>query len=204
VPFHAPADGVLTELSIRNGHYLKAGDEIGRIQDLSIVWVEAAVPEKDAATIKTGDAAKVMFSGAMQPYNATVDYIYPTINAEARTVKIRLVVENKDGVLKPSAYATVEFSAAVAERVTVPNEAVLRSSTGNHVIVALGDGKFQPRTVETGIVSEGRTEILSGLEEGEEVVTSSQFMIDSESSLRESLQKLTAPDTNEKGAGHGK
>jgi Cu(I)/Ag(I) efflux system membrane fusion protein len=204
VPFYVPADGILTELSVRNGRYLKAGDEIGRIQDLSVVWVEAAVPETDAAAIKMGDAAKVMFSGATQPYDATVDYIYPTVDAETRTVKVRLVVGNRDGVLKPSSYATVEFSAIVSERMTVPSEAVLRSSTGNHVIVALGEGKFQARTVETGIASEGRTEILSGIKEGEEVVTSSQFMIDSESSLRESLQKLSAPDAHEKGEDHGK
>lgn len=201
VPFHVPADGVLYKLEIRNGHYLKAGDEIGHIQDLSVVWVEASVPEKDAATIETGTAAKVLFSGAEQPYDATVDYIYPTVNAEERTVKIRLVVENKGGALKPSAYATVEFTSAAAERVTVPSEAVLRSSTGSHVIISLGNGKFQARDVETGMTGHGRMEIVSGLKEGEEVVTSSQFMIDSESSLRESLQKLSAPTT---GADHGK
>jgi len=201
VPFRIPAEGILAELFIRNGHYLKAGDEIGRIQDLSVVWIEAAVPEKDATGIETGNTAKILLSGAEQPYDATVDYIYPTIDTAARTVKIRLVVENKGGALKPSAYATVEFATAVSERLTVPNEAVLRSSAGNHVIVALGDGKFQARAAQTGIVSEGRTEILSGLKEGEEVVTSSQFMIDSESSLRESLEKFGA-DT--KGTGHGK
>jgi Cu(I)/Ag(I) efflux system membrane fusion protein len=200
-PFHAPADGVLTELFVRNGRYLKAGDEIGRIQDLSVVWVEAAVPEKEAITIRAGDAAKVIFSGAMQPYDAAVDYIYPIVDAEARTVKVRLVVENRDGVLKPSSYAMVEFAADVAERMTVPSEAVLRSSTGNHVIVALGDGKFQARDVETGVTGNGRTEIISGLEEGDEVVASSQFMIDSESSLRESLEKLS---TDMKGTGDDK
>jgi len=201
VPFHVPVDGVLTQLEIRNGHYLKAGDEIGRIQDLSVVWVEAAVPEKDAAIIEPGDAAKVLFSGAELPYHATVDYIYPTINAEARTVKIRLVVENKGGAIKPSAYATVEFSGAASERLTVPSEAILRSSSGSHVIIALGNGRFQVRDVETGMTGNGRTEILSGLKEGDEVVGSSQFMIDSESSLRESLQKLS---TDAKGADHGK
>ncbi|MBI3442091.1 MAG: efflux RND transporter periplasmic adaptor subunit [Proteobacteria bacterium] len=190
VPFHVPADGVLYKLEIRNGHYLKAGDEIGHIQDLSVVWVEAAVPEKDAATIEIGNTAKVLFSGAEQPYDATVDYVYPTVNTEARTVKIRLVVENKGGALKPSAYATVEFSSAAAERITVPSEAVLQNSAGSHVIVAIGGGKFQAHDVQTGMTSNGRTEILSGLKEGEEIVTSSQFMIDSESSLRESLEKL--------------
>jgi Cu(I)/Ag(I) efflux system membrane fusion protein len=201
VPFHVPADGVLYKLGIRNGRYLKAGDEIGHIQDLSVVWVEASVPEKDAASIETGNAAKVLLSGAELPYDATVDYIYPTVNAEERTVKIRLVVENKGGALKPSSYATVEFSAAVSERLSVPSESVLRSSTGSHVIIALGNGKFQARDVETGRTGNGRTEILSGLEEGETVVVSSQFMIDSEASLRESLNKM---DADVKGTGHEK
>ncbi|MFH1157638.1 MAG: efflux RND transporter periplasmic adaptor subunit [Pseudomonadota bacterium] len=204
VPFHAPADGVLTDLSIRNGSYLMAGGEVARIQDLSVVWVEAAVPERNAAIIKTGAAAKVSFSDSVPPIDATVDYIYPTIDAEARTVKIRLVVDNREGALRPSAYATVEFSTTPSERVAVPSEAVLRSSAGNHVIVSLGNGKFQARVVETGISSEGRTEILSGLKEGEDVVTSSQFMIDSESSLSESLEKIGPAETDVKGADHGK
>lgn len=201
MPFYIPVDGILTVLDIRNGAYLKVGDKVGRIQDLSVVWVEAAVPEKDAATIEPGDAATVLFSGAELPYDAKVDYIYPTVNAEARTVKIRLVVDNKGGTIKPSAYATVEFSVAASERLTVPSEAVLRSSTGSHVIVAVGKGKFQARTVETGMSGNGRTEVVSGLKEGEDVVTSSQFMIDSESSLREFLQKLS---TDAKGDDHEK
>lgn len=192
VPFYVPADGILAKLEIRNGHYLMTNAEIGHIQDLSTVWVEAAVPEQDLATIKEKQSAKVIFSGNTAPYEAMVDYIYPTINADARTGKVRLVVDNKDGNLKPAGYATVEFAAAAtAEQMTVPSEAILRSSSGNHVIVALGDGKFQARDVETGAAGGGQTEILSGLKEGEDVVTSAQFLIDSESSLRESLNKLS-------------
>lgn len=192
VPFHIPADGVLAKLVIKNGYYLKAGDEVARIQDLSTVWIEAAVPEQDLALIKEKQNAKVRFSGNPQGYEAMVDYIYPTINADARTGKVRLIVENKDGNLKPAGYVTVEFATATtAERVTVPSEAILRSSTGNHVIVALGDGKFQSRDVQTGAASADKIEILSGLKEGEDIVISAQFLIDSESSLRESLQKLS-------------
>jgi Cu(I)/Ag(I) efflux system membrane fusion protein len=192
VPFYIPSDGILAKLVIKNGHYLKAGDEIGHIQDLSTVWVEAAVPEQDLAAIKEKQSAKVIFTGDPQGREAMVDYIYPTINADARTGKVRLVVDNKDGSLKPAGYATVEFATATTtERMTVPSEAILRSSTGNHVIIALGDGKFQARDVETGAAGGGQTEIISGLKEGENVVVSSQFLIDSESSLRESLQKLS-------------
>lgn len=192
VPFFIPADGVLAKLEIRNGHYLMANGEIGHIQDLSTVWVEAAVPEQDLAVIKEKQSAQVTFSGNPQSYEAMVDYIYPTITPEARTGKVRLVIDNKDGNLKPAGYATVNFAATnMQEKLSVPSEAVLRSSTGNHVIIALGDGKFQARNVKTGAASGGKTEILEGLKEGESVVTSAQFLIDSESSLQESLQKLS-------------
>jgi len=192
VPFFIPVDGVLAKLEIRNGHYLMVNAEIGHIQDLSQVWVEAAVPEGDLSQIKQGDAATVTFTGNAAPYEAKVDYIYPTITPEARTGKVRLVVDNKDGSLKPAGYATVSFAAgSSAEKLSVPNEAILRGSTGDHVIIALGDGKFQARDVKTGAASGGKTEILVGLKEGESVVTSAQFLIDSESSLRESLQKLS-------------
>lgn len=192
VPFYVPADGILAKLEIRNGHYLMTNAEIGHIQDLSTVWVEAAVPEQDLSAIKQGDAATVMFTGATAPYEAKVDYIYPTINADARTGKVRLVVENKDGSLKPAGYATVSFKGgSTQENIVVPSEAVLRNSTGNHVIIALGDGKFQARDVKTGVSGGGITEMIEGVKEGEEVVTSAQFLIDSESNLKESLQKLS-------------
>lgn len=194
VPFYIPADGILTKLVIRNGHYLKVGDEIGHIQDLATLWVEAAVSEQDLAAIKEKQRVQVSFTSNPHVYEAMVDYIYPTINTETRTGKVRLVVENKDGSLKPAGYATVEFAATVSERLTVPSEAILRSSTGNHVIISLGDGKFQARDVQTGVASGDSTEILSGLKEGENVVVSSQFLIDSESALKESLQKLRMPD----------
>lgn len=192
VPFYIPADGVIGKLEIRNGHYLKAGDEIGHVQDLSSVWVEAAVPEKDIAAIKEGDAATVRLNDR-QTYNAKVDYVYPTINAESRTGRVRLVVDNKDGALRPASYATVGFgnTGTASDTLTVPTEAVLHGSDGMHVIVALGNGKFQSRQVQTGANMGGRTEIISGLKEGEDVAVSSQFLIDSESSLQESLNKLS-------------
>ena len=190
VPFYIPADGVLAELNIRNGYYLKANDQVGRIQDLSTVWLEAAVPEKDVGTIKGGDAAEITIG--LQKYEGKVDYIYPTIDTEARIGKVRLIVDNKDGLLRPASYASVTFaSGLVSEQVTIPSEAVLRNSEGEHVIIALGNGKFQARGIKTGGTSMGRTEIVSGLQEGDDVVVSAQFLIDSESSLQESLSKLS-------------
>lgn len=190
VPFYVPSDGVLSRLDIRNGFYLKANDPVGYIQDLSRVWLEAAVPEKDLASIKQGDAAKI--EAGLQSYEGTVDYIYPTIDPNSRTGKIRLIVDNKDGLLRPAAYVSVTFGTdVVTDRLTVPNEAVLHNSEGEHVILALGNGKFQARVVKTGGTTAGRTEIISGLAEGDDVVVSAQFLIDSESSLQESLGKLS-------------
>jgi len=193
VPFYIPTDGVLAKLEIRKGRYIKAGDEIGYIQDLSKVWVEAAVTENDLPAIKQGDNASINFAGNPTTYNAKVDYIYPTITPETRTGKVRLVADNKDGSLKPAGYATVNFvatSASSIEKLTVPSEAILRSSMSEHVIVALDGGKFQSRIVKTGVSSGGKTEILEGMKEGETVVTSAQFLIDSESNLREATKKI--------------
>ncbi len=190
VPFYVPADGILNRLEIRKGHYLMVNAEIGHIQDLSTVWVEAAIPEKDLNAIKEGDKAKVAVSGSAE-LEATVDYIYPTITPETRTGKARLVVKNPDYLLKPAGYATVSFATGAGEALTVPSSAILRDSRGEHVIVSMDGGKFQAREVKAGMASEGRTEIVSGLSGEEEVVTNGQFLIDSESNLRESLQKLS-------------
>lgn len=191
MPFYIPADGVLNRLEIRKGHYLKTNDEIGHVQDLSSVWVEAAIPEKDLGKIKEDDTAKVTPSGSTRVMDATVDYIYPTITPETRTGKVRLVVENPDYLLKPAGYATVIFTASMLEHLAVPSSALLRDTRGYHVIVGMGEGKFQARAVQVGISAEGITEILSGLTEEDEVVVNGQFLIDSESNLRESLSKIS-------------
>jgi multidrug efflux pump subunit AcrA (membrane-fusion protein) len=192
VPFSAPADGVLSKLEVRKGAYIMAGSMMGTIQDLSTIWIEAAVPEGDLRAIREGAAATVSFGGDSTQHAATVDYVYPDVTPETRTGKVRLVLDNQDRNLKPAGYAIVRFAGSEASgALTVPSEAILRTSTGEHVIVALGAGKFQAREVKTGAAGGGRTEILEGLREGEDVVTSAQFLIDSESSLRESLQKMS-------------
>ncbi len=156
------------------------------------------------AGIKEGDSAKIIIPGSTAPCSAKVDYIYPNISTDTRTGKIRLVVDNKDGQLKPSSYASVEFDTASSTRMTVPSESILRDSTGNHVIMSLGEGKFEARKVETGITGEGRTEILSGLNIGDSVVVNGQFLIDSESSLRESFNKLDTRKPESKDMQHDK
>lgn len=191
VPFYIPSDGILNRLEIRKGHYVMVNAEIGHIQDLSTVWVEVAIPEKDLGLIKEGDHARITIAGSSAELEATVDYIYPSITPETRTGRIRLVVANPDYLLKPAGYAIVIFADGKQKTLTIPNSAILRDSRGEHVIISLGGGKFQAREVKTGRSSEGRTEIIHGLSHEEEIVTNGQFLIDSESNLRESLQKLS-------------
>ena len=192
VPFYIPKDGILNELVIRQGHYLETNGEIGHIQDLSTIWVEAAVPEKDMAKIKEGDTAEVGVSGYLQPLSAKVDYIYPSVDPATRTGKARFVVDNPEYLLKPAGYATIVLASGTQEaRLTIPSAAVLRDSSGDHVIVSLGDGRFQARDIKTGLVSAGRTEVIEGVAEDESVVTNGQFLIDSESNLREALKKVS-------------
>jgi Cu(I)/Ag(I) efflux system membrane fusion protein len=128
-----------------------------------------------------------------------VDYVYPTIDPKTRTSRVRIIVSNEDGVLRPGAFADVRFKVAPSEKLSVPSEAVLRDGRGSHVIASLGEGRFAARQVATGISSGGRTEILGGLELGERVVASGQFLLDSEANLREGFSKYASeafgPDT---------
>lgn len=190
VPFYIPIDGVLDQLKIRNGSYLKINDEVGNIQDLSTLWLEADVPEKDMNAIKPGDVVEIDINA--HQYSSRVDYIYPTIDNVTRLGKVRMVVDNTNGELRPASYARVVFATkAAVERLSVSSAAILQNSEGSHVIVALGDGKYQARDVKTGVTNTGRTEIIAGLHAGEYVVTRAQFLIDSESSLQESFKKLS-------------
>ncbi len=193
LPFYAEAAGTVSKIMVREGSYIKPGEMIAQIEDYSNVWVEASVAEKDMAFISAEAEAKVRFPNLNNKMiQAKVDYIYPTIDVATRIGKIRLLVAN-EGDIRPGLYADVMFETKSEQRLSIPTEAILHDADGEHVIVALGDGRFAPRDIETGIAGGGRTEVLSGLEEGANIVVSSQFLIDSESSLRESLNKMQPP-----------
>jgi Cu(I)/Ag(I) efflux system membrane fusion protein len=194
VPVYAESSGVVSSLSVRDGAYLKPGDEILRLQGYDPLWVIAAVAEQDLQAMAAGLAAALNFP-SVPGYVGTgqVDYVYPTVDPRTRTGRVRIVVDNAGGRLRPGAYADVELTLERRDRLAVPAQAVLRDSRGSHVIVALGDGRFAGREIRTGISVGGRTEVLAGLEPGEQVVVSGQFLLDSEASLLEGLAKLTAP-----------
>lgn len=194
IPVYAEAGGIVQSLEARDGAYVKPGDAVLRLQSYADVWVKAHIAEEDAAFVSSGAPVELSFPSAPDaPRDGRIDYVYPTIDPATRTLEVRIVVDNETGYLRPGAFADVAFAVDAGEKLSIPSEAVLRSSTGGHVILALGDGRFAPRSVETGVSAAGRTEILAGLNPGERVVVSGQFLLDSEVNLREGLSRMTAP-----------
>ena len=191
VAVYAEADGTVVDINVRKGDYIKPGTPIVRLQSFENVWVIASIPETDLPLIKHGLSASLKFKSAPDaPSQSRVDYIYPTVNPKTRTARVRLVVPNKSGRLLPGAYVDVEFNIDREQRLSVPTEAILRDSRAQHVIMAMGEGRFQARAVTVGMSGNGLTEIISGLDEGDPVVVSGQFLLDSEVNLREGLSKL--------------
>lgn len=201
VPVYAERDGIVTHLSVREGSYVKPGSPMLRLQSYQNVWVIASIPETDLPLIEKGLIATLKFPSApLAPTQGSVDYIYSTIEPKTRTAKVRIEVDNSERRLLPGAYADISFRFDAKSRLAVPTEALLRDSRGNHVITAQGGGRFSSRGVIAGVSVDGNTEITSGLEEGDVVVTSGQFLLDSEVNLREGLSKLSresASNSNE-------
>lgn len=188
----APQSGVVTSLNVREGMFVRPTDTIMSLADLSTVWVLANIFETEVGWVEAGQAATMTvpaFPG--DSWKGDVDYVYPTAQADSRTVQVRLRFPNADGRLKPNMYANVGIEAA-AERdaLTIPQSALIRVSTGDRVILALGNGRFRPAEVTAGIESGEDIQILAGLDAGERVVTSGQFLIDSEASLDAALLRL--------------
>ena len=193
----SPADGFVIEKAVVQGQMVEAGMKLYRIADLGIVWVQAQVYEQDLPFVKLGQEADVTLSYLPdRKFRGRVAYIYPTVDEKTRTVKVRLEFHNPGYLLKPGMFVTVEMRAELAsDALLVPDSAVLRSGRKNTVFVVLDNGKFDPRTVALGVTGENEMcEVLSGLNAGERIVTSGQFMIDSESQLRETIQHMMDPN----------
>jgi len=189
-PFYSPKDGVITKLEARPGMYMKQGSAILTLQDLSKIWVNAEVPLRDVNFLAEGQKATIVQSETGENYKGTIDFIHPVANAMNRTVLVRIVLNNPNGELKPESYADVIFEGSSQTRLAVPQEAVLFGGQGKYVMEVVGDGQFKPTMVETGITSNGLTEITGGLEQGQNIVTSGQFMIDAESNLRGGMASM--------------
>jgi len=193
---YAPYDGVVTMKMVNEGMYVKPGMTLLNLADLSRVWIMADIYEYQLPWVKLGQEARVELPYVNdRDYKARVSYLYPYVEGKTRTVKARLELDNLDFELRPDMYVTVYLKAGtVKDALIVPQEAVLHSGEDRTVFVALPGGRFEPRRVKTGLHGHnGHIEITQGLFEGEQVVTSSQFLLDSESKLREAIQKMLHP-----------
>lgn len=208
----APQDGFVVEKSVVEGQMVDPGMKMYRLADLGLVWVQAQVYEQDLAFIKLGQEATVTLDYLPdREFRGRVTYIYPNVDEKTRTARVRMEFHNPGYFLKPGMFATVHMTSELEPSVLlIPDMAILRSGEKTTVFVALEGGRFDPRAVALGSQAENDTyQVISGLKEGENIVTSGQFMFDSESQLREAIQKMLKPsqhgepDTIASGVGTG-
>ncbi len=189
---HSPFAGIVTKIGARQGQYVTPRTELYMIADLSRVWVYADIYEYELSWVNIGDRVEMTLAALPgRTFTGVVSYIYPYAEAKTRTIKVRLLFDNPDLLLKPEMFAEITIKADTLDNVVViPSEAVVRSGKSEQVFVVTEPGKFEPRKVTLGIESGGRVAVLKGLRDGETVVTSAQFLIDSESKLREATAKM--------------
>jgi Cu(I)/Ag(I) efflux system membrane fusion protein/cobalt-zinc-cadmium efflux system membrane fusion protein len=190
---YSPARGVVIKKNAFQGHYVKAGQNQYEITDLSKVWVDVDIYEYELPWVRKGMPAKMELSYIPgKIFNGNVLFVYPFLTAKTRTATLRLEFPNPDYQLKPDMYVNVTLESAIAgDSLVIPQEAVIDSGVRKVVFVALGKGKFQPREVKLGLeVNDDEFQVLEGLRENEQIVISAQFMLDSESRLREAIQKM--------------
>lgn len=189
--FVSPVGGLVIEKAVQQGQAVEAGRTLFTIADLSQLWVEAELRETDAAAAADGVPAMVELAAYPgQPIEGRVEYVYPTLQPEARTLKARIALPNPDGRFKPGMYATVRLTGLEHHALTVPSDAVVRTGERSLVFVDLGDGRLRPDVIEPGRVAGDLTEVLAGLEPGQRVVTSAQYLLESESNLGEAMKAM--------------
>jgi membrane fusion protein, copper/silver efflux system len=189
---HSPAAGIVINIGAREGQYITPATEIYMIADLTTVWVYADIYEYELPWVREGDTVDMQLIGVPgKTFRGHVAYIYPYAEAKTRTIKVRLVFKNPELLLKPEMFAEVSiYASKQVNAIVIPAEAVIRSGTRNQVFIVRGGGKFEPRLVKLGLSSNDKIAVLEGIKAGEEVVTSAQFLIDSESKLREATAKM--------------
>ncbi|TCJ14759.1 efflux RND transporter periplasmic adaptor subunit [Parasulfuritortus cantonensis] len=195
VNYYAPAGGIVSNIRVHPGAEVTAGTPILEITNLDRVWVTAEIVEDQAAWVVPGKSAEITLAALPgETFEGKVDYIYPKLDSATRTVQARIVLDNPGLKLKPGMYANVTLYAGKGEEgVIVPSEAVIQTGKRAVVLVAQGEGRFAPVQVETGMENGGRTVVVKGLSGGERVVTSGQFLIESEANLKGALDRLQPP-----------
>ena len=196
VTITAPRSGVVLEKPAVEGLHFNTGDPLFKIADLSDVWLMADVQEQDMGSLRVGEtAAASLVAYPGRNFAGKLDFIYPTLQANTRTGQVRIILLNPDGILRASMYANVAIDTPVASRqpmAVVPDSAVINNGASQVVLVAHGEGRFEPRAVKLGIQGDGFTQILAGVTPGEQVVVGANFLIDAESNLQAALQAFSA------------
>ena len=189
---HTPVAGTVIHIGIREGEYVTPKTELYMIVDLSKVWVYADIYEYELPWVRAGDEVEMTLAGIPgEIFVGKLDYIYPYAESKTRSIKARLIFDNPDRLLKPDMFANVVIkSAKNVETVVIPSEAVIRSGVRDQVFVVRGPGQFEPKIVKLGVESAGMVVVLEGVDVGDELVTSAQFLLDSESKLREATAKM--------------
>ena len=196
ITFYAPQKGVVENLNIREGFFVKPGATMLSIGDLSEVWVEAEVFERQAAQVKAGTPLSMTLDYLPgKIFQGKVDYVYPTLEAKTRTVKVRIRFNNKNGEFKPNMFAQISIhTSADQSALLIPKEALIRTGNQDRVVLALGEGSFKSVEVKVGRFDSESVEILAGISEGEKVVSSAQFLLDSESSKTSDFLRMNHDD----------
>jgi Cu(I)/Ag(I) efflux system membrane fusion protein len=189
VPLRSPVAGYVAKKSALAGLYVQPGTELFQIVDLSSVWVMADVYERDMARVKVGQRARIHLTALPgEAFTGQVDFIYPAVNPESRTLQARMSFQNPGLKLRPGMYGDVTLELDPADGLTVPDEAVVDTGELQYVFLAREQGRFEPRVVRVGARGDGRAQLLEGVGEGELVVTTANFLVDSESRLRAAVE----------------
>ena len=189
---YSPQEGVIANLGVREGMFVKPGTALMSVGALDEVWVTAEVFERQAGALAVGNAVTMSLDYLPgEEWQGQVDYIYPILDNETRTVRVRLRFSNMGGLLKPNMFAQVIIhSGESTPTLQVPRQALIRTGSQNRVVLALGEGRFKSVAVTLGRIGRGEAEILKGIEEGDKVVTSAHFLLDSESSIESDFQRM--------------
>ncbi|WP_072394615.1 efflux RND transporter periplasmic adaptor subunit [Hyphomicrobium sp. CS1GBMeth3] len=200
IDWPSPVTGVVMEKRVVEGQMARMGDELFRFADLTTIWVIADVAEQDLAAVSIGMPARIRFTAlSNESYEGKVTFVLHELDASTRTGKVRIEVGNPDHRIKHEMYAEAEIDAGAGgtERVSVPTSSVIDSGSRQIVLVARGEGKFEPRAVKLGVKGEGYVEVLTGVAQGESVVVSANFLIDAESNLKAALSSFSGDAAND-------
>jgi len=198
VQINSQTDGFVAHLGVRQGQYITPATDIMSITELDRVWVLVEVFERQAAWVQHGQRAEVELDYLPgRRWEGAVDYVYPELDKQTRTLKVRLRFENQSEILRPNMFARVTiFGTETPPVIHIPREALIRGGLVNRVVIALGDGKFRAQPVEVGIESGNQIEIRRGIDAGDPVVISGQFLIDSESNIESALARMDESDND--------